>query len=1016
MFRRILASSLLAPVLGLALMAPTPASAACAMQYPVIGIVKSVAASSGGSTKITLSNVAAFSTNSFASSRTDIDAYNTIAQGYVQNSMQLRSSDVYAGDGAPSGSYDIYVDSSALATITYHTGDVVMQGPPGGAACTQYGFVGFFGTSGIVQAAIATDSGYGSYSYGSDTLTLTPGTKTTCAPADANDGTTCVIPITYSVSGQQFTLNPSASKSLTGTKFAKVSLVRSTKTTFPSTSNVFMEDFDPVTLLHTFIFSGSSGPTVTGSSKAVDNFLFGYSHSDTSNRKSISFSVAFVGDAMCDGASYSIDYGDGNTLAIPRSSYTSYCAAGSGIKTLTGDSDFKSHTYTDAKTYTAKLERNNQALETLSVDTKNDQTVSVHVTPLSGATPLTATITTTCPDAAASDTTTSLMIEGVSGGLNPCSNATFQHTFTTPGTYTLTLNGPSGKTDTEDVTARTADGNDNEDSVSVASCPTLTKTLQRGDTDASTGGEVSKLQQFLTDYFNLDTSIAVGTFGPTTQSYVKQFQTAVGISPVGFVGPQTRSAITAICQLANAYEFAVTPSQGTGPLQVDFTYGDPRQGEVYTVDFGDGTTPGTMLYTTAKNCTFNCSPRYDLPHTYAKNGVYHATVSSVINPCAGKTGCTAPVQTTQLGSAAVSVGQTTTTDKSCLLITHNLFLDTTDGTTGGDVTKLQNFLIASGYMQGSATGYFGPATQAGVQAYQAANGIVSSGTPDTTGYGYVGAKTRSVLSAHCTAASGPFTATPTAGAAPLAVTFNATGLQSGTTYSVDNGDGTATTLTAAAGTCASGSTTCTMSGMHSYASAGTFTAKLMKSTNSVTCTDVSYDVNNPLSYLNLGTSPTCTTTSGASVSVGQVTIIVTGSGGGTGVVRPACGELPNLDVMTPGTSIASCNGAYTLYFQTDGDVVLTKTATQAALWRTGTSGLKSTNFVMQADGNLVLYTGTATTPANAIWASGSTPPTGKAGGGIYGRKAHLLVQNDGNLVVYATDNGQVFWATGTEGQ
>ena len=43
------------------------------------------------------------------------------------------------------------------------------------------------------------------------------------------------------------------------------------------------------------------------------------------------------------------------------------------------------------------------------------------------------------------------------------------------------------------------------------------------------------------------------------------------------------------------------------------------------------------------------------------------------------------------------------------------------------------------------TGYYGQLTKAGVERFQAEQGIVSSGTPATTGYGRVGPKTRYAL-------------------------------------------------------------------------------------------------------------------------------------------------------------------------------------------------------------------------------------------------------------------------------
>jgi peptidoglycan hydrolase-like protein with peptidoglycan-binding domain len=65
------------------------------------------------------------------------------------------------------------------------------------------------------------------------------------------------------------------------------------------------------------------------------------------------------------------------------------------------------------------------------------------------------------------------------------------------------------------------------------------------------------------------------------------------------------------------------------------------------------------------------------------------------------------------------------------------------GSTGQDVSTLQTYLStnANWYPSGLVTGYFGNLTQGGVQKFQTAQGIVTSGTPATTGYGRVGPAT-----------------------------------------------------------------------------------------------------------------------------------------------------------------------------------------------------------------------------------------------------------------------------------
>ncbi|HEY4487721.1 MAG TPA: peptidoglycan-binding protein, partial [Candidatus Paceibacterota bacterium] len=129
-----------------------------------------------------------------------------------------------------------------------------------------------------------------------------------------------------------------------------------------------------------------------------------------------------------------------------------------------------------------------------------------------------------------------------------------------------------------------------------------------------------------------------------------------------------------------------------------------------------------------------------------------------------------------------------------------------------------------------------------------------------------------------------------------------------------------------------------------------------------------------------------------------------------------CGILATGASLTPGQSIKSCDGVYTLIFQGDGNVVLYPSAhidSRYAIWATGTNGMPAATLVMQGDGNLVLYKSGVQSNATALWASGSIPPTWKTGGGTFGKPGYLAVQGDGNLVVYATTDNSVMWASNT---
>lgn len=128
------------------------------------------------------------------------------------------------------------------------------------------------------------------------------------------------------------------------------------------------------------------------------------------------------------------------------------------------------------------------------------------------------------------------------------------------------------------------------------------------------------------------------------------------------------------------------------------------------------------------------------------------------------------------------------------------------GMSGSDVSALQQFLASdsSVYPNPQITGYFGALTQAAVQRWQAKHGVVSSGSPSTTGYGQVGPRTASAMASQCGAGAsggandapvgGFIQVTPVTGNSPLSVTVNATvnttNSCTGATYTLDWGDGT----------------------------------------------------------------------------------------------------------------------------------------------------------------------------------------------------------------------------------
>src|SRR5690348_16651097 len=57
--------------------------------------------------------------------------------------------------------------------------------------------------------------------------------------------------------------------------------------------------------------------------------------------------------------------------------------------------------------------------------------------------------------------------------------------------------------------------------------------------------------------------------------------------------------------------------------------------------------------------------------------------------------------------------------------------------------------------------------------------------------------------------------------------------------------------------------------------------------------------------------------------------------------------------LSPGRYLVSPNGQYTFIMQTDGNLVLYQGTT--ALWNSGTQGHAGATAIMQTDGNLVVY-------------------------------------------------------------
>lgn len=169
-------------------------------------------------------------------------------------------------------------------------------------------------------------------------------------------------------------------------------------------------------------------------------------------------------------------------------------------------------------------------------------------------------------------------------------------------------------------------------------CPHLSTTFKKGYRDKNTNGQVSELQQFLSDYYSVEpTQLISGFFGNTTNGYVKRFQSEQNLPPLGVVGSLTRAAIANVCSTGSDTTAtssmpttispaplqcpAVTPPSCTGTLSRSY---DPHGCAFYVCTAVDAT----------------CSPEPSSPQTQTlscPSGQTGAIVQTRASSCPGPT-------------------------------------------------------------------------------------------------------------------------------------------------------------------------------------------------------------------------------------------------------------------------------------------------------------------------------------------------------------------------------------------
>ncbi len=181
-------------------------------------------------------------------------------------------------------------------------------------------------------------------------------------------------------------------------------------------------------------------------------------------------------------------------------------------------------------------------------------------------------------------------------------------------------------------------------------CKPPTRTLATG----STGDDVKSLQEYLN-------VTPTGYFGPLTESALTKWQASEGLNAVGVVGPLTRARIAERCvgpvlpPIPQA-SLRATPGSGSAPLTVTFSTwisGFRAPGVSNVLDFGDGKSQApTFCLAPADACI---EPGKDT-HTYTKDGTYTATLYQITDICMGNTLCKAPIRKEVIGTATIVVG------------------------------------------------------------------------------------------------------------------------------------------------------------------------------------------------------------------------------------------------------------------------------------------------------------------------------------------------------------------------
>ncbi len=452
-------------------------------------------------------------------------------------------------------------------------------------------------------------------------------------------------------------------------------------------------------------------------------------------------------------ASYSFAFGDGITVgpqALAQASHT-YTVGGAYTVTVTV-SDSAGTTSTASRSVTAV----------------SPPSAALTVTPTSGTIPLAVTADASASTAGSDPIVSYTFTFGDGTVVGPQPGAQATHTFGTAGAFTVSVT----VTDSVGTTATTAR------TVTATAPPTaaLQVTPASGTTPLSVTADASASSAGSNPIGTYTFDFGDGTVvGPQGGAQAKHTYNVGGTYAVTVTVADTTGATATTTRTVSAVTppsaaLSVTPPTGSVPLAVtaDATGSTARTNPIasFTFDFGDGAVAGPQATAVAH-------------HTYASGGTFTATVTVT-----DSVGTTATATAAVRAVAPPAASLTVTPSSGALPLA--VIADASASTAGSNPIATYTFNFGDGTVTGP---------QAGPQAshsYSVA-GTYSVTVTVADGSGNSATAARAVVAE--TPPTAAVNATPTTGAAPLAVGADASASTAGSspiaTYTFNFGDGTA---------------------------------------------------------------------------------------------------------------------------------------------------------------------------------------------------------------------------------